>query len=260
MRRLMASGAALVLLVGACGSDSEEPAADETTTTAAGDTTTTAPSDTTADTGDEPDVADDDALYLFPPVEGAQLSIEDSGAISGTTEVTVVTVAESGDGVTVTTSEVVTGEVGEPVTIERSATTSPDGGLSLSAAGFVAQGAGFEVTATGDDVVIPPVSALAGGESSTGSTFVEFSGSGIDGRSDVTYTVTGQGTEAVTTPLGTFDVQIVVLELTISSSLAGEQSGTVRYSFLPGFGSVRTETNIAGFAITSTVVASTVAP
>ena len=157
------------------------------------------------------------------------------------------------------TSEIVVGESGT-VTVERSYTTGADGSLSISAAGFFASGTGFEVTATGDDIRIPSIAELAGGGAASGTTFVELNASGVDARNDFSYTVADGGTESVTTPLGTFDAQIVNIDLSIDSSLGGQQSGTVRYAFLSGFGVLTTDVAIAGFAINSTVASSTVAP
>lgn len=251
----------MLLALGAC-SDSGDggDAADATTTTAAssdGDSTSTTASDSPDATDSPADLAN--ALFMAPPNEGATLSVEETGTLPSSTEITVVSVEESAAGVTVKTSEVVTGGSGS-VTVERSYTTGPDGSLSISAAGFFASAPGFEVTATGDDVRIPAAAELASGASASGNTFVEFQSAGIDARSDVTYTITGGGVEEVTTPLGTFEAQIVTLDLSISNSLAGEQSGTVRYEFLPGFGVLRTQLDLAGIAITSTVTSSSVSP
>ncbi len=268
-RRWAAGLAAVALAVGACGSDDDGDgdSADASTTTAEAvdETTTAADSSDTTTTDDGIDLSG--ALFVAPPTEGAELVIEDTGIVSGTTTMTVTSVEESDAGVTVATSEVVASEGTEPVTVNRTYTTAPDGSLSISADAFVAQGQGFEVTATGDDVRIPSIAELAEGGGSSGNTFVELAAEGIDARTDVTYTVTGGGTEStgggtesVTTPLGTFDVQVVSIELTVSSSLSGDQTGTIRFSFLPGFGVVKTDTSIAGFEIVSTVVSSTVEP
>ena len=260
--RWAAGLAAVALAVGACGSDDDGDgdSADASTTTAEAvdETTTAADSSDTTTTDDGIDLSG--ALFVAPPTEGAELVIEDTGIVSGTTTMTVTSVEESDAGVTVATSEVVASEGTEPVTVNRTYTTAPDGSLSISADAFVAQGQGFEVTATGDDVRIPSIAELAEGGGSSGNTFVELAAEGIDARTDVTYTVTGGGTESVTTPLGTFDVQVVSIELTVSSSLSGDQTGTIRFSFLPGFGVMKTDTSIAGFEIVSTVVSSTVEP
>ena len=264
--RWAAGLAAVALAVGACGSDgdSDGGSADATTTTAEAvdETTTTADSSDTTAAGDDDGIDLSGALFVAPPTEGAELVIEDTGVISGTTTMTVTSVEESDAGITVKTSEAVASAGTEPVTVERQYTTAPDGSLAISADAFVAQGQGFEVTATGDDVRIPSIAELAEGGGSSGNTFVELAAEGIDARTDVTYTITGTGTgtESVTTPLGTFDVQIVSIELTVSSSLSGDQTGTIRFSFLPGFGVVKTDTSIAGFEIVSTVVSSTVDP
>lgn len=236
-RRLAAGLATIALALGACGSDGDGDTDDDaTTTTAAAEETTT-----TADTSDTTVAADegidvDGALFLAPPVE------------------------ESDAGITVSTTEVVSSDGTDPVTVQRRYTTAPDGSLSVSVDAFVAQGEGFEVTAAGDDIRIPSIDELSGGVATSGSSFVELAAEGLEARTDVSYTITSGGTESVTTPLGTFDVQIVDLELTISSSLAGDQTGTVRFSFLPGFGVLKTDTSIAGFDVVSTVVSSTVEP
>ena len=260
-KQLAAGLAALALTMAACGSDGDGDADDaaKTTTAAAEETTTTA--DTADDTtGDDDGIDVEGALFLAPPVEGAELTIEDAGIVSSTTTMTVTSVEESDAGITVSTSEVVASEGTEPVTVQRQYTTGPDGSLSVSVDAFVAQGEGFEVTAAGDDVRIPSIDELASGGPTTGNSFVELNAAGIDARTDVGYTITDGGTESITTPLGTFDVQVVNLELTISSSIAGDQTGTVRFSFLPGFGALQTDTSIAGFDITSTVVSSSVEP
>lgn len=263
--RLGAAAAALLLVFGACGSDDDTAADDtetSTTTEAAVESPETTGGDETTTTteADESDAIDrSSALFMAPPEEGAELTIAESGIIAATTTVSVVSVDETADGITVSTSEVVDSGDGT-VTVERTYTTGADGSVSISAAGFFASGTGFEVTATGDDIRIPSIAELSSGEVSTGNTFVELNASGIDARNDVAYSVMGAGTESVTTPLGTFDAQIVTIDLTISSSLAGEQSGTVRYAFLPGFGVLTTDVAIAGFAINSTVTASTVTP
>ena len=260
-RRLAAGLATIALALGACGSDGDGDTDDDaTTTTAAAEETTT-----TADTSDTTVAADegidvDGALFLAPPVEGAELTIEDTGIVTGTTTMTVTSVEESDAGITVSTTEVVSSDGTDPVTVQRRYTTAPDGSLSVSVDAFVAQGEGFEVTAAGDDIRIPSIDELSGGVATSGSSFVELAAEGLEARTDVSYTITSGGTESVTTPLGTFDVQIVDLELTISSSLAGDQTGTVRFSFLPGFGVLKTDTSIAGFDVVSTVVSSTVEP
>ena len=264
LRRLGAACAALLLVIGACGSDDDTAADDaDTTTTAAPDESpeTTATDETSTTT--EPEATDaidrSTALFMAPPEAGAELTIAESGITSATTTVSVLSADESADGIAVSTSEVVVGEAGS-VTVERSYTTGADGSLSISAAGFFASGTGFEVTATGDDIRITSITELESGEASTGNTFVELNASGIDARNDVAYTIVGGGTESVTTPLGTFDAQIVDIELSIDSSIGGAQTGTVRYAFLPGFGVLTTDVAIAGFAINSTVTSSTVTP
>lgn len=266
--RLGAAAAALLLVFGACGSDGDT-ATDDTDTTTTTTTTidavaespeTTGDGGTTTSQADERDAIDrSEALFMSPPEEGAELTVAESGITSATTTVSVVRVEEMADGITVSTSEVVSGESGD-VTVERRYTTGADGSLSISAAGFFASGTGFEVTATGDDIRIPSIAELATGATAGGDTFVELSASGIDARNDVSYTVMGAGTESVTTPLGTFDAQIVTIDLAISSSIGGEQTGSVRYAFLPGFGVLTTDVAIAGFAINSTVTSSTVTP
>lgn len=264
LTRLGAAFAALLLVLGACGSDDDTAADDaDTTTTAASaaspDTTAADGSSTTTEPESTDAIDRSTALFMSPPEAGAELTVAESGITSATTTVSVLSADESADGITVSTSEIVSGEAGS-VTVERSYTTGADGSLSISAAGFFASGGGFEVTATGDDIRIPSIAELDSGEASTGNTFVELNASGIDARNDVAYTIVGGGTESVTTPLGTFDAQIVDIDLSIDSSIGGEQSGTVRYAFLPGFGVLVTDVAIGGFALNSTVTSSTVTP
>lgn len=264
LRRLGTAAIALLLVAGACSSDDDSSAEDggDTTTTEAAAETTISADETTTTEDESDDTASIDrstALFMAPPESGAELTVEETGPVAATTVVTIGSVDESDAGITVETSEVVTSG-SESVTVERSYTTARDGSLSISAAGFFASGTGFEVTATGDDIRIPSVAELSAGEASTGTTFVELNASGIDARNDVSYTVAGAGTESVTTPLGTFDAQIVTIDLTISSSIAGDQTGTVRYAFLPGFGVLQTDVAIAGFAFSSTVTSSSVSP
>lgn len=198
-----------------------------------------------------------DALYFYPPVEGATLRLTSSGAIAGTSDVTVNTVTSGPDGQTVAVTEVVSGS-GEPVTVERTFHTSQAGGLSIDAAAFGAGAPGFRVTAAGDDVVIPPIAELESGSTPTGQTFVELSGSGVTMRNDVTYTVAGDGFESVTVPVGTVEAYVVKITLNIQSSVAGAQTGTARYWFVPGFGLVRQETTIAGMGGTTELLSSSV--
>lgn len=262
LTRLATASAALLLVLGACGSDDDTAAdADATTTTTEAPMSTAAPDETTETTeAEEPDSIDrSTALFMAPPEPGAELTVAESGATTATTTVSVLRAEESADGITVTTTEVVNGESGS-VTVDRSYTTGADGSLSISAAGFFASGTGFEVTATGDDVRIPSIAELSGGGGASGTTFVELSGSGLDMRNDVAYTVADGGIESVTTPLGTFDAQIVTIDLAISSSIAGEQTGTVRYAFLPGFGVLTTDVAVAGIAINSTITSSSITP
>jgi len=179
-----------------------------------------------------------DALYFYPPVEGATLTYALGGMASGTSEVVVDSVTTGGDGDVVTITETVNSG-GTPVTVERSFTTGPDGGLTVSAAAFAASAPGMEVTATGDDLTIPPISELEAGGTASGETFVEFSGAGFDGRSDVVYTISGRGFESVTVPAGTVEAYAVELDLQLENSTVGSVEGTMTYWFLPGFGMVR---------------------
>lgn len=240
----------LGLLASACGGDGDP----------AGDPATSAPaSSPTAGTGDgeTPGDAAADGLYFYPPVEGATLTMANSGGGASTTEVTVDRVAAEGGGQTVSATETVAG-AGEPVEVERIFRTGADGSLTIDAAAFGASGAGTEVTAVGDDVLIPPISELESGSSSTGETFVELAGAGFSGRMDVSYTVTGDGFTSVTVPFGTVDAYVVQLDLDIESSLAGAVDGASTYWIVPGFGVVRQEVTIAGAALVSELTASSV--
>lgn len=201
--------------------------------------------------------ANADALYYYPPVEGATLRLTNSGAVSSTSDVTVNTVTSGPDGQTVAVTEVISGS-GEPITVERTFHTSQAGGLSIDAAAFGASAPGFTVTATGDDIVIPPIAELESGSTPSGETFVELSGSGVTMRNDVTYTVAGDGVESVTVPVGTVEAYVVKITLNITSSVAGQVTGTARYWFVPGFGLVRQETTITGMTGTSELVSSSV--
>src|SRR5690606_27371452 len=94
-----------------------------------------------------------DALYFYPPVEGATLRLTNSGATASTSDVTVNSVTTGADGTTVAVTEVVSGSA-DPVTVERTFRTGPDGSLSIDAGAFGASAPGFTVTATGDDIAI----------------------------------------------------------------------------------------------------------
>lgn len=260
MRRTVATTLALLFTVSACGSDGDD-AAQGTTTTAPeiADTTTTADTSGTTIEREVPVVDLEGALFYAPPVEGAQLvlDVDSDVGVSDTATVMVNAVERSDAGITVWVSEVSAGDGGEPVTSQRRYTTAPDGSLSVSADAFVAQGPGFEVTAAGDDVRIPNIEELASGQETGGRSFVEIAGGS---RLDVDYRVSGAGTESLTTPLGTFDVQLVDVELTISSSFAPDQDGTIRYSLLPGYGVLATDISIAGIEIVTTLASATVEP
>jgi hypothetical protein len=251
-RFVVSSAAAAVLLLlplTACSGDSEP-------STPSDSGTTTAPVETTAG---GPDQAIENALYYYPPVEGATLKYETSGGMGGgTTDVTVNSVTSGGDGREVVVTEVISSTMGEPLTVERTLRTGADGSLRMSAGSFFAFGAGFTVTAEGDDIVIPSVADLEAGEESSGNTFVELSGSGMSMRNDVTYTVTGTGRESVTVPAGTAEAYVVEIQLDISSSIAGAQTGSARYWFVPGFGLVRQEFAVTVMSGTTELVSSSV--
>lgn len=222
------------------------------------DDPTPTPDATTAPATSEPagDPAGD-SLYFYPPVEGATLTYTNSGVASGTSEVVVDSVTTGTDGDVVTITETVSSGA-TPVTVERTFTTGPDGSLTISVAAFSAAAAGMEVTAAGDDVTIPPISELEAGATATGETFVEFSGSGFSGRSDVTYTVNGVEFESVTVPAGTVEAYVVEVQLQVTNDAFGSMRGDITYWFLPGFGMVRQVTDLGAFSGTTELSESSV--
>lgn len=198
------------------------------------------------------------ALYFYPPVEGATLNYTNSGFDSSTTEVTVDSVTSGPDGQTVVVTEVISASMGEPVTVERTLHTGPDGSLSINAGAFGAFGSGFSVTAEGEDIVIPPIADLESGEVASGETFVEVAGPGLTMRNEMAYEVTGVGSESVTVPLGTVQAYVIDVELDITSSVAGATTGSGRYWFVPGFGLVKQEFTILALTGTTELTASSV--
>jgi hypothetical protein len=207
------------------------------------------------------EAAEASALYFYPPVEGASLTFKNSGAVAGTTTVTVQKVTAGADGQTVTAAEVNHG-AGTPVTVERTFLTSPGGSLRIDAAAFGASAPGFKVTASGDDVAIPAISELDSGKTSAGKTFVEFSSSSVGGRSDVTYSVTGIGFADVKVPAGEFRAYVVEFTADIKSSFASFNNtakSTIRYWLVPGFGLVRQEATVGGQTLVTELSASSVA-
>lgn len=250
MLRVLSAAITFVVLTSltACGGDAVPG---PTATSAAGSPAASAAGDETPSTSAE------NALYFYPPVNGATIKLTNTGAVGGTTDVTVRTVVSGADQQTVTVKEVNSGS-GTPVTVERTFRTGPDGSLSIDASAFGASAPGFRVTATGDDVLIPPITDLETGRSSTGKTFVEFTGSGVTGRNDVTYVVTGAGFKPVTVKAGSVEAYVVKLELNIKSSFAGVANGTATYWFRPGFGLVRQETTVAGSTIVTELTSTSV--
>ncbi|MBX6748994.1 MAG: hypothetical protein IRY85_04865 [Micromonosporaceae bacterium] len=248
----MSSAVAAVLLLvplTACsgGSELSTPSDSGATTTPAGTTTSA------------PDQAIENGLYYYPPVQAATLKYESSGGLgAATTDVTVNSVTSGADGQTVAVTEVISSAGGQPVTVERTLHTGADGSLRMNAGAFFAFGAGFTVAAEGDDIVIPSVADLEAGKESTGSTFVELSGSGMSMRNDVSYTIKGAGRESVTVPAGTAEAYVVELELDITSSIAGAATGHSRYWFVPGFGLVRQEFTVTVMSGTTELVSSSV--
>jgi hypothetical protein len=218
--------------------------------------TTSAPVETTTDA---PRAGIDNGLYYYPPVEGASLSYQNSGGAGASRlDVTVTSVTSSADGQTVVVTEVISSDTGEPVTVERTLHTGSDGSLRMNAGAFGAFGPNFQVTAEGDDVLIPSVADLEAGQESSGNTFVELSGSGLTMRNDVTYTVRGAGRESVTVPAGTADAYVVEIQFDVASSLAGAVTGLGRYWFVPEFGLVRQEFTVAVTSGTTELVSSSV--
>lgn len=272
-RRWFAVIGAVCLLLAACSSDG----GGSTGTDAGGDpdeptiadesTDDEVPPSDIGDTGETADPADDTAetatmsrgLFQVPPVPGAVLTFEERGSLSSDVEVVITDVSETERGITVSTEDaVVSGS--ERVDVRRTHLTGTDGSLSLSASGFGASGDGFTVTATGDDVLIPSIDRLEAGDASSGNTFVEFEGDGFSGRNDVTYTVRGEGFDEIETPIGTFTVYVVMIDLAVDSSFGSSQNGVVRSWFVPGFAAVKTMVSIAGVEIVTTLTSSTVMP
>lgn len=180
------------------------------------------------------------ALYFYPPVEGATLTYTSPDV---TSEVAVDSVTSGNGGVVVTATETAAGD-GGPVTVDRTFTTGPDGSLSIGASTFAAAAPGIEVTGTGPDVTFPSISALESGDTATGETFVEFTGPIIGGRSDVTYTVSGRGFESVTTPAGSAQAYVVELAMEVEHSTFGSVQGQMVFWFAPGFGLLRQEVDL----------------
>jgi hypothetical protein len=145
------------------------------------------------------------------------------------------------------------------VTVERTFRTGADGSLQISADAFGAFGSGFTVTAVGDDIVIPAIADLEAGNGSSGQTYVEMSGTGMQMRNDVTYTVSGVGAESVTVPAGTVEAYVVEIALEIDSSLTGATTpGSARYWFVPGFGVVKQVTTVLGMALGTELTSSSI--
>jgi len=242
--------AALVTVLTSACSDSSQPQP------SGGGTTTGA---TTTETAAAPGDALEEGLYFYPSVEGATLSYANSGMGAGTTEVTVDSVSSDAQGQTVNVTEVVSGDGTPPVTVERSFRTGADGSLVISADAFGAFGSSFTVTAVGDDILIPGIAELSAGNESSGETFVDMSGSGVEMHNEVTYTVSGVGAESVTVAAGTAEAYVVEIALEITSSLTGTTTpGTARYWFVPGFGLAKQEMNLLSMTLATELTASSV--
>lgn len=252
-RRAGAVLAALALVVTACSGGDPEPAADDPT-----------PAPTaTSEAAPEPDASESadvlaagqvrdpgKALWFYPPVDGAMLTFTQT--ISGEASTLAGTVTAV-DGGTVSVSE----DVGEGVIVDRRFTTTVEGGTVFDPDGFFASGEGFEVTAAGDSMQVPTIDVMEAGTATSGSTFVEFSGSGFSGRNDVEYTVAGGGFESVTVPAGTYDAYRVDITLDITTSQGQTFSGTGSYWFVPGFAVVKSTLDV-GQLVTVELTGSTV--
>ncbi|BCB77411.1 hypothetical protein GCM10022251_70820 [Phytohabitans flavus] len=240
-RRWLALPAALVLAlpVTACDSAGDPAPAGNQPAATTGPPSVAAPADT--------------GLYFYPPVEGATLEYTLGGVVTGTNTVTVDKVAEGPDGRTVTVTE-----KGSGAAAERKFVTEAGGGLSVDIGAFGASAAGLSVKGTGEDVAVPPVADLEAGKKGTGRTAVEVSGPGLEGEHQVTYTVTGTGSESVTVPAGTTEAYAVKLDLDLGEGFAGVTKASGTFWLKPGFGLVKQEIVIAGLTLTTELAKSSV--
>lgn len=238
-RRWLALPAALVLALPVTACDSAEKApADQPAPT-------TAPPSAAAPAGT--------GLYFYPPVEGATLEYTLGGLVTGTNSVTVDSVKEDGSGRTVTVTE-----KGSGPAAERRFVTGPDGGLTVDVGAFGASAAGVTVRGSGEDVRVPPVADLDAGKKGSGRTAIEVSGAGAAGEHQVTYTVSGAGTEPVTVPAGTTEAYAMTLDLDLGEGFAGITSATGKFWLKPGFGLVKQEITIGGLTLTAELAKSSV--
>lgn len=255
IRSATAGALSLVALV-ACSAEPAASPVEVVTSSSSTGSSSSDPSDPSASTAPSTDSEDagtvaspDDALWFYPPVSGASLTFVETGFETSTYTGTVTSVA----GGTVDVDEQLDG-----VRVVRRFTTAFDGGTLLDPAGFGASGEGFEVTAVGDSMIIPSIAAMESGATSSGSTFVEFTGEGFSGRNDVDYTISGSGFASITVPAGTYDAYVVDFTLDITTSTDQQVSGNGSYWFVPGFAMVRQVTNISGQTLTIELTASTV--
>ncbi|GAA4450005.1 TapB family protein [Phytohabitans houttuyneae] len=239
-RRWLALPAALVLAlpVTACDSAEQAPAGNQPVTTTA-PPSAAAPADT--------------GLYFYPPVEGATLEYTLGGLVTGTNSVTVDSVTDGEGGRTVTVTE-----KGSGPAAERTFVTRRDGGLIVDVGAFGASAAGLTVKGSGEDVAVPPVADLDAGKKGTGRTSVEVSGPGLAGEHQVSYTVTGTGTESVTVPAGTTEAYAITLDLDLGKGFAGVTTASGTFWLKPGFGLVKQEVTISGLTLTAELAKSSV--
>jgi hypothetical protein len=217
----------------------------------------------TDQSGDEQAAVNEDQLYFYPPVQGAELTIS-SEPDGGESSVTVVGVDDSGAGQQVRIKQVFA--TTEGLEIDAAYTAGNDGSLTLDIEMFLmgmSGMAGMEEVAVdfdGDNMVIPSIEAMEAGETTSGSVTMTMSLEGFNIQNETTFTVSGVGYESVTTALGTFDAYVVPVDMQMESTMVGSTEGEIRYWFVPGFGWVKMQAGLPGMTAVSEVTASTVTP
>lgn len=254
-RQHLSATIVVALLASACGGGGDAPA--DPTSPASPTASASAAAEPSGEPGGGGEVVAD-GLYWAPPVAGAQLTYATDGpGGAGEYVVEVDDVATNGDGTSVTATIALPDADGGTITVTYTTVTTPDGGARREAASFAAGNAEFTLVASGDDIAVPSPSELLSGGSESSTTFVELESDGNRMRMDLDVVVTGDGTEQVTVPAGTFDALVVVLEATVTTP-HGTAVNRTRSWLVPGFAVVRNHTEAGGFTITEELTASSI--
>ncbi|HTZ92266.1 MAG TPA: hypothetical protein VMB74_07720 [Streptosporangiaceae bacterium] len=115
-----------------------------------------------------------------------------------------------------------------------------DGSISLPFSQFSTSSSGSTVKLISGSLFWPPAAQLAAGQTSHSTLKIEFSQGGVSKRVTAHIAVTGEGTQSVTVPAGTYTATVV--NMTMSETIEGFSVGdTVRTWLAAGVGPVKTE-------------------